>query len=158
MRPSYFTTLTFRPVSWGHYKPRLAPASVAVRGGLEQYTASDDIKRFYQAASLPTAVGPVTIREIARITANGSTGPAASSFEEAGRLLGLGLASLVCIIDPQVIILGGGLIEASPLYFSGVCAAFQARAWPSQAINTVISQAKLGNMAAFIGGAALFLD
>jgi glucokinase len=134
------------------------PCECGRRGCLEQYTASAAIKRFYYqnlAEDLPGE--PLTIQAIARLAEADPTGPAAQAFEEAGRRLGLGLASLVCMTDPRIIITGGGLVAASELYFAQICAAFKANAWPAQAAIPV-KRASLGSQAAIIGAAALVFD
>jgi glucokinase len=134
------------------------PCECGRRGCLEQYTASAAIKRFYYQNLAEDFPGePLPIQAIARQAAADQTGPAAQAFEEAGGRLGLGLASLVCITDPQIIIIGGGLVAASPLYFAQVCAAFKANAWPAQAAIPV-ERARLGGQAAIIGAAALVFD
>jgi glucokinase len=134
------------------------PCECGRRGCLEQYTASAAIKRFYyQNLSEDLPGEPLTIQAIARLAEADPTGPAAQAFGEAGRRLGLGLASLVCTTDPQIIIIGGGLVAASPLYFPQVCAAFKANAWPAQAAIPV-RKAQLGGQAAIIGAAALVFD
>jgi predicted NBD/HSP70 family sugar kinase len=125
------------------------------RGCLEQYTASGAIIRYYR--QYQAGDSPITVQAIAQLAQAEPTGPAARAFEEAGQLLGVGLASLVCTLDPQAIIIGGGLVAASPLYFSAACAAFAAHAWPAQA-HTPITKAKLAGNAPIVGAAALVFE
>jgi glucokinase len=83
--------------------------------------------------------------------------PAAlQSFEELGGWIGAGLASLTAILDPDVIVVGGGVSESPALEISTVIAAFEAaetgfghRPAPRIAI------AALGNDAGLIGAADL---
>ena len=42
---------------------------------------------------------------------------AREAFERAGRLLGLGIASAVALVDVDLVTIGGGLSQAGPLLF-----------------------------------------
>lgn len=133
------------------------PCECGRLGCLEQYTGSAAIKRFYRqrlAANSPEE--PLIIEELARMAAGDPVGPAAWAFLEAGRILGHGLASLVRMCDPQVIIVGGGLVAASPGYFEQARATFREVAWPTQAAIPFVT-AQLDNQAGIIGGACLVL-
>jgi glucokinase len=133
------------------------PCECGRQGCLEQYSASAAIKRYYgQKAALSEDISP-TIEGIAREANTNPGGPAEGAFREAGRMLGLGLASLVRLCDPQVIIIGGGLVAASPVYFEQARATFQALAWPIQAGIPVVT-AQLGNQAGLIGAACLVFE
>ncbi len=128
------------------------PCECGRRGCLEQYTASSAVKRYYHQNQVKDLL---SIQEISRL-ATGLDEAAVHAFEEAGSMLGLGLASLVCALDPEAIIIGGGLVAASPYYFKQVCAAFEANAWLAQkAIK--IKKAELGSQAGIIGGGSLFV-
>ena len=128
------------------------------QGCLEQYTATAAIKRFFlqkQPGFSPEE--PLTIEILARQAASDPHGASAWAFNEAGRMLGLGLASLVRICDPQVIIIGGGLVAASSSYFEQARTMFQEQAWPVQAEIPVVL-AKLGGQAGIIGAALLVFE
>jgi glucokinase len=133
------------------------PCECGRLGCLEQYSASGAIKRYFgQKAAISQDLSP-TVEQIAREAASNPGSPAEGAFREAGRMLGLGLASLVRLCDPQVIIIGGGLVAASPVYFAQATATYQELAWPSQAVIPVVT-AQLGSQAGLIGAACLVFE
>lgn len=77
-------------------------------------------------------------------------------LQEIGRWTGMGIASLVAILDPELIVLGGGLSAADELLVEPARAAFAAeltgRGYRRAAPIVV---AELGNDAGMIGAAAL---
>lgn len=83
--------------------------------------------------------------------------PAATElFADLGRWLGEGIASLVAVLDPELIVIGGGVSEAGDLLLEPTVAAFgrqlTARGHRRQA---TIVRAILGNDAGMIGAADL---
>lgn len=77
----------------------------------------------------------------------------------AARQLGLAAASIVNLIAPDVIILGGGLIEAlGALYIEEVRSAVERRAMPLLADDIKIRVAKLGDHATALGAAVLVAE
>ena len=62
-------------------------------------------------------------------------------FERAGRLLGFGIANFVSLLDPEVVILGGGMASAADLYLDSLRKAFFERAQPLAAkkVKIVVS-------------------
>lgn len=74
----------------------------------------------------------------------------------AARRLGLALAGVVNLLAPDVVVLGGGLVEAMPEIFLGeVRNAVKAQAMPMFASEARIVAAKLGDDATALGAAAL---
>jgi glucokinase len=77
-------------------------------------------------------------------------------LERAARCLGIGLASTANLINPEKIVLGGGVVEAlGEKYLKIVRAAFEARAFKSVLASTHIVQAQLGDDAGVLGAALL---
>jgi glucokinase len=74
---------------------------------------------------------------------------------EAGRYLGLGLASIVNVLNPTRIILGGGVIEAVGLLFDVAREHALREALPAAARRTEIVKAGLGDNAGVVGAALL---
>jgi len=71
------------------------------------------------------------------------------------RRLGIGMAGFVNILLPDVIVLGGGLIEALPeLYLTEIRAALAEHVMPAYAEETDLKVAKLGDDAGAMGAAA----
>jgi glucokinase len=74
---------------------------------------------------------------------------------EAGRYLGLGLASVINALNPTRVILGGGVIEAVPLLFEEARKHGLREALPAAARGTEIVKAGLGDNAGVVGAAML---
>jgi glucokinase len=78
---------------------------------------------------------------------------------EAGRRLGEGIAGLVNILDPQVVIVGGGVIVAGDLLLDPARASFQeALEGPDHRPRVPIVPAQLGNDAGAVGAATAALE
>ena len=80
-------------------------------------------------------------------------------FQEAGRRLGEGIAGLVNVLDPQVVVVGGGAIVAGDLLLGPARASFH-EAVEGQAYrpHVPLVAAELGNDAGAVGAAALALE
>lgn len=74
---------------------------------------------------------------------------------EAGRYLGLGLASAINLLNPQRIILGGGVIEAVDLLFDVAAAHARREALSTPARSVEIVKAGLGDHSGVVGAAIL---
>lgn len=74
---------------------------------------------------------------------------------EAGRYLGLGLASAINLLNPQRIILGGGVIEAVDLLFQVAASHARQEALPVPGRTVEIVKAGLGDNAGVVGAALL---
>jgi glucokinase len=78
---------------------------------------------------------------------------------EAGRRLGQGIAGLVNVLDPQVVVVGGGAIVAGDLLLDPARAAFlDAVEGPEYRPRVPIVPAELGNDAGAVGAATLALE
>jgi len=74
----------------------------------------------------------------------------------AAELVGQGIGSLINILAPDVVILGGGLVEAMPrLYLESVQAGISRNVLPSLADCARLKVSELGDLAAAVGAAAL---
>ncbi|TWH01359.1 glucokinase [Nocardioides sp. J9] len=81
---------------------------------------------------------------------------AIEQFEQLGRWLGHGIASLVAVLDPAVIVIGGGVSEAGALLVDPLRAAFEHELSGRGFRPTAeIRLAELGNRAGVIGAADL---
>src|SRR5881227_3465469 len=83
--------------------------------------------------------------------------PAAlDAFAQVGYWLGTGLADLVQIVDPQVLVVGGGVIDAGDLLLTPARASFTAElAQRGRLPIAEIRGALLGNTAGVVGAADL---
>lgn len=77
------------------------------------------------------------------------------AITDAARHLGVGLATIVNFFNPQRIILGGGLVEASQSYYEIAAQEAIARSLPIAIKNTEIVKSGLGDFAGIIGAAKL---
>ncbi|MBD5117989.1 MAG: ROK family protein [Clostridiales bacterium] len=75
--------------------------------------------------------------------------------KEAGSALGMAAAIVGCVVNPEVILLGGGVSAAGRALLDPVEAAFKKNVFPPCG-NVRFAQAQLGNNAGIFGGAALF--
>ncbi|HEX2910537.1 MAG TPA: ROK family protein [Chloroflexia bacterium] len=125
------------------------------QGCLEQYTATAAIQRYYRTASGAERI--LSIPELASQAEANPYGPAGRAFTEAGSALGTGLASLACLLDPQVIVLGGGLAAASPLYLEAARRGYRQQAWPELA-DLPLLPGLPGGLAGISGAAALVME
>jgi glucokinase len=78
---------------------------------------------------------------------------------EAGRRLGLGIAGLVNVVDPDVVVVGGGVMEAGDLVLEPARTAFgEAVEGRAHRPDVPLVAAELGNDAKGIGAALLALE
>lgn len=81
---------------------------------------------------------------------------AEKTFLEVGSFLGIAFANIVNLIDPEVIIIGGGVVESSGLFLSATKKSMQKYIDSAEARKKVkILKSKLGPMAGAIGAALL---
>jgi glucokinase len=75
-----------------------------------------------------------------------------------GRNLGVGIASLLNIFNPDVVVVGGGVIAAGELLLGPARAEVAVRALPPMAEHVQIVAAQFGTEAGMVGAGALALD
>ena len=76
-------------------------------------------------------------------------------FTRAGAFLGYGIANLVSLLDPQIVILGGGMAAIADLYLESLRSAMFERAQPLAARHVKVVVSKLGDRANLLGCAHL---
>lgn len=76
---------------------------------------------------------------------------------DAARHLGVGLASVINLLNPKRIILGGGLVEASDMYFKIATEEAFAKALKIATKKTEIVKAGLGDYAGIVGASQLLV-
>ena len=85
--------------------------------------------------------------------------PAAiEAIELIGRRLGVAISSLVNIFNPEVVVIGGGVIAAGELLLAPARAEFTSRVLPVLSDNVRIVAAWFGVEAGMVGAAALAFD
>jgi glucokinase len=77
-------------------------------------------------------------------------------IEDNAYALGIGIASILHIINPELVILGGGVVEQGEIYLDAVRSTVRRYALRCYA-NTPIKLAELGNLAGVVGAASLIM-
>ena len=80
------------------------------------------------------------------------------AFLEAGRFLGYGVANLVSLFDPEIVVIGGGLAKASDLYLDALKKAMKKRVQPIAGKKVRVVVSRLGGEANLLGMARLALE
>jgi len=80
---------------------------------------------------------------------------AAGIINQACAYLGAGIASAVNLLNPQVVVIGGGVSEGGASFIRRIEKEVKSRAFPSATKHLKVVRAKLGNDAGFIGAAIL---
>ncbi|MFB8788396.1 MAG: ROK family protein [Potamolinea sp.] len=114
------------------------------QGSLEQYLSIGAIKR-------RTGKEPV---ELALMAKEGDKF-ALEFWESYGRDLGIGLASLIYVLTPEAIVIGGGISASAEFFFPTAIAEIERRVIPSSRANLQLLVAELGNQAGMLGAAKL---
>jgi len=83
---------------------------------------------------------------------------ALAAVEETARYLGIGIANLVSILNPEMIVLGGGLMQAGDLFLPAIRRIMPLWAQPVAAQQVRIELTKLGEDAGLLGAARLAFD
>ncbi|MFZ0325568.1 MAG: ROK family protein [Actinomycetes bacterium] len=132
--------------------PEGRPCPCGGRGCWEQYASGTALLRYYRdAGGNPRSDGPV-------VTAAAQAGDvlALAAFDEVGRWLGFGLAGVVALLDPGLIVLGGGVAEAGELLLEPTRVGFaRSMSWDTDRVHPALESAVLGNDAGAVGAAAL---
>jgi glucokinase len=144
------------------------PCGCGRRGCIEQYASGNALVRFAQAEArerpetaaqlLDLAGGSVDALNGPTITQAARAGDAAalSAFKQVGGWLGIALADLVQLLDPQVIVIGGGVIEAGDLLLSPARASYEDELQQRGRLPVAeIRGALMGNLAGVVGAADL---
>lgn len=114
------------------------------RGSLEQYASVQAIRR-------QTGLEP---QELGHLAATGD--PTALAFwQQYGRNLGAGVASLIYVLTPEAVIIGGGISASAEFFFPAMQAEIARRVLPSSRAGLQLLQAELGNQAGVVGAAKL---
>jgi glucokinase len=131
-------------------------------GELESFTAGPGIanaarKRLQEGeASILSQFEPskTTAHEVA-VAARQGDRLALDIFHRAGRLLGFGIANMVSLFDPEVVIIGGGMAGAADLFLDSLRRAMLEKAQPLAARQVKLAVSKLGERTNLLGCARL---
>jgi glucokinase len=99
----------------------------------------------------------LTPKDIADAAAQGDA-VAIETFEEVGYYVGLGIASMVNLLNPELVVIGGGVAQAGELILEPIRRSARANAIKTLIDAAPIVPAELGDDAGIYGGASLILD
>ncbi len=139
-------------LGWMATRERYRPEYKAV-GCLESHTAGPGIAR----AAERLFSRPIDAREIVAL-ARGGDSKAAAVIRAAGRDLGLALANVVDVLNPEMIVIGGGVAAAGNLLLDPARDAVKQWAQPLAARQVKIRRSRLGSRAGLLGIAKLCFD
>ncbi len=144
------------------------PCGCGRRGCIEQYASGNALVRFAHTLAAEDAESATQLLEMSGGSVEAITGPMVTSaakvgdpvareaFQQVGYWLGNGLADLVQIIDPQLLVIGGGVIDAGDALLHPTRAAYEeALAQRGRLPVAEIRGALLGNLAGVVGAADL---
>lgn len=116
-------------------------------GSLEQYTSATAIRR-------DTGKEP---EELGNLAKTGHS-EALTFWKNYGKTLGAGIASLIYILTPEAIIIGGGVSASAEFFFPSLQSEIESRVLESSRVGLKLLTAKLGNQAGMVGAAKLAWD
>ncbi len=124
------------------------------KGCLEVTASATGIIRAARQFSPFKEMDKVTAKDVYDAAAAGDKN-AVAVVAESSAALGYAAAAISCVVNPEIILLGGGVSAAGSALLDPVEAAFKAFAFSSCA-GARFALAQLGNNAGIYGGAALF--
>lgn len=124
--------------------PQGPPCNSGNQGSLEQYASVQAIRRL-------TDKEPAELGELA---AQGDR-DALAFWHKYGTLLGSGLASLIYVLTPEAIIIGGGVCASAKYFLPAAWTEIEQRVLPSSRDGLQLLMAQLGNQAGMVGAAKL---
>ncbi len=128
-------------------QPDGPPCNSGNRGSLESYCSIAGLAR----------LSPVEPQELCRRAESGDP-EALAVWEAYGRLLGTGISSLLYLFTPELVLLGGGLSAAAPLFLPALWQEVEQRVLAVSREGLRIERCALGNGAGRLGAVRLALE
>ena len=128
-------------------QPDGPPCNSGNRGSLESYCSIAGLAR----------LSPVEPQELCRRAESGDP-EALAVWQAYGRLLGTGISSLLYLFTPELVLLGGGLSAAAPLFLPALWQEVEQRVLAVSREGLRIERCALGNGAGRLGAARLALE
>ncbi len=120
------------------------PCNSGNQGSLEQYVSVTAIRR-------STGLEPAELGAMAQA----GNSEALTFWQNYGKGLGAGLASLIYVLTPEAIAIGGGVCASAEFFFPAALAEIERRVLPSSRAGLQLLCAELGNQAGMVGAAKL---
>ena len=126
-----------------------------IRGSYEHFASASAIVRRYQEEIGATEImneKPLSCREIFELSYTNSP-IAVKVVKENAELVGIGLANLISIFAPEIIVLGGGMSEANDSYLRMIKESAFSNSLENCRSEVKIERAHLGSSASLLGSA-----
>jgi glucokinase len=127
--------------------PQGPPCNSGNRGSLEQFCSISGLAR----------LSPLSSRELSDRAAAGDA-EALEVWRAYGRWLGIGLSSLIYVLTPELVLIGGGLSAASDHFLPAALAELEQRVQAESRVGLQLRRCALGNGAGRLGAARLALE
>lgn len=137
---------------FGHVvvNPQGDPCNCGSRGCLETEVSAPKIVKNY--LELSKNRGRTTAEDVSRYAQNGDA-DARQAYTQAAKYLGIGLSIIINLLNPEKIILGGGVMKSWELILPPAVEEASSRSFQGSFQCCRIERATLGNKAGFIGAA-----
>ncbi len=128
------------------------------RGCVEQYASATAVARIAAERSVAgTTAGELTAGDVFDAAVNGDEG-ARETFRIMGRYLGVALADLIDVLNPELIVIGGGAAGAWDFFIEPTRSEIAGRAFKHPAQTAHLVRASLGGSAGVLGAARVIYD
>jgi glucokinase len=144
-------------------EPEGYPCGCGSHGCVEQYSSATAVVRM--AGELLRQDASSMLHQNPHFTSKDVYGAAAAgdrvsleTFRRMGRYLGIALAGLVDVLNPELIVIGGGAAAGWDYFIEHARSEVRARAFPHPAMRVQLVRASLGEAAGILGAARVALD
>jgi glucokinase len=146
---------------------RLLRGSTGIAGAAGWFALGSDFKEIYRQLGCweAEAAGPALAHRLQRASAEEvvaaarrSDREAQNAIEKTARYLGIGIANIVSLLNPEMVVLGGGLMQAADLFLDTIERSMVEWAQPLAARHVRIAVTQLGEDAGLMGAARLAFD
>lgn len=117
------------------------------QGSLEQHTSIIAIRR--RTGKEPAELGALAEKGDAQ---------ALKFWQEYGKDLGVGVTSLIYVLTPEAVLIGGGVSASFEFFLPSMKAEIERRVMYTSRVNLQITRAELGNAAGMLGAAKLAVE
>ncbi|HUO58490.1 MAG TPA: ROK family protein [bacterium] len=135
--------------------PKGPKAPYGNSGILEQYVSATGIVRLATEAGLKPPPGQNLEAYTFQKMAAAGNKKALRVYEEAGKMLAVGLTSAIHLLNPSIIIFSGGVSAAGPLLLKPMMKELKVRCFQSHLKGLKFRMAKLGDNMGVVGAACL---
>lgn len=128
-------------------------SNLGIRGSFEHLaSASAVVRRYREEQGGQPVKKNISCREIFELSYAGSS-PAVKVISENAEIVGIGVANLISIFAPEMIVLGGGMSQARDSYISAILKSAFENSLANCRAEVRIERARLGSDASLLGSA-----